>query len=408
MNELDLKELGNSLKISREEKGWTQKKVAEDLGISRSLLSKVESGERKLSEDKLSKLLDLIQERNTDNRYNVIIDYITIYFPSNSYETLIKDTLGMFLKRFEKIESAPLGFSGRLTWHNVINILISEDDPKKGTVIELSGQGCRHLEMILNTRKIDWKIFIQTVFECHGHFTRLDLSLDDYKGMLDLPELAEKIELGHLSTSFRNCDVIRSKDLSSNNSNGLTLYLGSRKSLTHFCWYQKDHEQRRKRGIPLEEAEVVNRYELRYKKEKAQKLAEKILYYPDLAKIFFELVNGAVCFYDRNPDDTKARIDRKWLLFIKNSNELKLPLESTPQSFTKSINWLSTGVSPTLAFIHEIDNFFDSSLLSLIIKSGRLNPHQEKIIEEMKYDPNYYQKEVFAYEQRLQQLIKKK
>ncbi|WP_421762778.1 hypothetical protein [Enterococcus casseliflavus] len=40
-------------------------------------------------------------------------------------------------------------------------------------MIELSGQGCRHLEMILISRKINWKILIQTVFESHGHFYKI-------------------------------------------------------------------------------------------------------------------------------------------------------------------------------------------------------------------------------------------
>lgn len=403
MDELDLKELGNSLRISREENGWTQKEIAEDIGISRSLLSKVESGKRKLSDDKLARLLDRLQAKEQDAQYNVIIDYITIFFPSNDYEKLLKETVGMSLRHFEKIDSAPLGYSGRFTYRNVINILFSEDDPKKGTIIELSGQGCRHLEMILDTRKIDRKIFIQSVFDFHGHFTRLDLTLDDYTGMLDIPELAEKVESGFLETTFRSCEIIRSKNLSTNDSNGLTLYLGSRKSLSYFFWYQKDHEQRKKRGIALEDADIINRYELRYKKEKAQKLARKILSYPYLSTLFFELVNGAVCFYDRDPDDPNAKVDRKWQLFIENSNELTLPLESKPQSFTISINWLSTGVAPTLAFIHKIDELFDSSLLEIIIQNGRLNPHQEKIIEEMKENPAYYRKEVEFYENYLLQ-----
>lgn len=46
--------------------------------------------------------------------------------------------------------------------------------------------------MILNLRTINWKNFIQTIFESHGHFTRLNLSIDDYKGVLDLAELEKK------------------------------------------------------------------------------------------------------------------------------------------------------------------------------------------------------------------------
>ncbi|WP_185953972.1 replication initiation factor domain-containing protein [Enterococcus casseliflavus] len=113
----------------------------------------------------------------------------------------------------------------------------------------------------------------------------MDLSLDDYKGVLDLTEL-KKIKSGYFTTNFRNYDVIQSQNLSNNDSNELTLYLGSRKSSTHFCCYQKDYEQRRKRGISLEDVKVINRYDLRYKKERAEKLAEKILYYPDFSMLF--------------------------------------------------------------------------------------------------------------------------
>lgn len=103
--------------------------------------------------------------------------------------------------------------------------------------------------------------------------------------MLFLTEL-EKNQIRYFTTSFRNYDVIQSQNLSNNDSNGLTLYLGSRKSSTHFCCYQKDHEQRRKRGISLEDVKVINRYDLRYKKERAEKLEEKILYYPDFSMLF--------------------------------------------------------------------------------------------------------------------------
>lgn len=101
------------------------------IGISRSFLSKIESGVRKIPEAKMSDLLDLLQTSTEKENYNVIIDYITIFFPSNSYEKLIKNTLGMSLKRFETIESAPLRYSEQLTWLNVINVLISRDDQKK-------------------------------------------------------------------------------------------------------------------------------------------------------------------------------------------------------------------------------------------------------------------------------------
>ncbi|WP_180948876.1 helix-turn-helix transcriptional regulator [Carnobacterium maltaromaticum] len=48
MNEIDLKEVGQSAKLTREKHGWTQKDVAEKIGVSRSLIAKFESGTRNL------------------------------------------------------------------------------------------------------------------------------------------------------------------------------------------------------------------------------------------------------------------------------------------------------------------------------------------------------------------------
>ena len=143
-------------------------------------------------------MLDYLQTPTEEEpTHQVIIDYLTIHFFSCNYQKLIEDILGIAMRHLEFYESAPLGYIGRYTWNNVINILISADDPNKGTLIELSGQGCRRLAMLLKTRKRDWKSFIQQVFDYQGNFTRIDFTLDDYVGMLDIPTLAKN--------RFRTC-----------------------------------------------------------------------------------------------------------------------------------------------------------------------------------------------------------
>ncbi|MDT1959051.1 replication initiation factor domain-containing protein [Carnobacterium divergens] len=409
MNAIDLKEVGQSAKLTREQHGWTQKDVAEKIGISRSLLAKFESGTRNLSEDTLNRLLDYLQTPTEEEpTHQVIIDYLTIHFFSCNYQKLIEDILGIAMRHLEFYESAPLGYIGRYTWNNVINILISADDPNKGILIELSGQGCRRLAMLLKTRKRNWKSFIQQVFDYQGNFTRIDFTLDDYVGMLDIPTLAKKIDLGHVQTNFRNSDLIHSKNIASNDSNGTTLYLGSKKSLCHFCWYQKNYEQRKRRGIPLEDAEIINRYELRYRKEKAQQLAEKILNYPDFATLFFELVNAAICFYDRSPEEPDAKIDAAWAAFINEHNKVVLTLETSPQTFEKSISWLLYGVAPTLSFIHAVDQTFHSSLLNSIIENATMNPRQKKILENMESEPQFYHEEIAHYSHQIQEILEEK
>lgn len=46
---------------------------------------------------------------------------------------------------------------------------------------------------------------------------------------------------------------------------GNTLYIGSLQSEVYFCIYEKDYEQYKKHDIPIADAEVKNRFEIRLK-----------------------------------------------------------------------------------------------------------------------------------------------
>lgn len=407
MNQVNQHDFGESIRVSREERGWTQRYLAEKVGISRSLLSKVEKGTRQLSEGKLNLILESLQEAVVPvNR--VLIDYLTIHFFSNHHLKLIEEIIGMPIERFEELDYAPKGYLGQYVWNQVITIRYSVDDTVKGTVMEFSGQGCKHLAMRLKTAKSNWQEFFRKVLDYQGNFTRIDFTLDDFVGSLSIPELKRKVTLGHVWTTFQVSESHGGTDITNNESNGETLYLGSKKSQCRFCFYQKDYEQRKRRGIPLEEAEVKNRFELRYRKEKAQSLAKIISRTHDLTKLFFELLNGAICFYDRDPNDPGAKVDKKWAAFIGNHGAITISLETIPQSFEKSMNWLIHGVSPSLAFIAQVDQTFHSSLLSLIVEQGEMNSRQIKLLQNMKADPEYYQEEVEYYERKLQSISNEK
>ncbi|EGP5162044.1 replication initiation factor domain-containing protein [Enterococcus faecium] len=352
-------------------------------------------------------MLDSLQEEIVPvNR--VLIDYLTIHFFSNQHLKLIEAIIGMPIERFEELDYAPKGYIGQYVWNQVITIRYSIDDTVKGTVMEFSGQGCKHLAMRLKTAKSNWQEFFRKVLDYQGNFTRIDFTLDDFVGSLSIPELKRKVTLGHVWTTFQVSESHGGTDITNNESNGETLYLGSKKSQCRFCFYQKDYEQRKRRGIPLEETEVKNRFELRYRKEKAQSLAKIISKTYDLTKLFFELLNGAICFYDRDPNEPGAKVDKKWAAFIGNHGAINISLETIPQSFEKSMNWLIHGVSPSLAFIAQVDQTFHSSLLSLIIEQGEMNPRQIKLLQNMKADPEYYQEEVEYYERKLQSISNEK
>lgn len=103
-------------------------------------------------------VLDSLQEEVVPvNR--VLIDYLTIHFFSNQHLKLIEEIIEMPIERFEELDYAPKGYIGQYVWNQVITIRYSIDDAVKGTVMEFSGQGCKHLARWLKTRKTNWQQF---------------------------------------------------------------------------------------------------------------------------------------------------------------------------------------------------------------------------------------------------------
>lgn len=406
MNGLTQEELGKSVKETRLAKGWTQQQVADKVGISRSLLAKFENGNRKLSDEKVEQIFDCLLTKQKKDSLDGIVDYLTIHFFSTDYEMLIENVLGISMRHMIYHDSTTLGYTGRYSLLKAIDIRVSEDEVK-GTLFELKGTGCRYLAGWLKGKKETWKIFFERVFEYGGNFTRIDLAINDRYGYLDIPELAKKIERNEFRSAFRIGDVYQSNDFTNQESHGTTLYFGSRKSLMHFCFYQKDHEQRRKKGIPLEEASIINRYEVRTRHEKAQKMAHQLLKIDSFEPLVFGLINQMICFYDRPPDKPNVKVDKRWNNFIGNHEEVTLNLESNPMTLEKSFNWILNNVAPSLKLIKEFGNIYRVNLLELILQSTELSKEGEKMLRAVRENPEWFKGEIKVYRRVIERKLEK-
>ena len=103
-------------------------------------------------------------------------------------------------------------------------------------------------------------------------------------GILDIPELAEKCRKREYIGKSRSYKFYQSGELIQHREDdreymGRTLYLGSLKSDVYFCIYEKDYEQYVKLGTPLEEADIINRFEIRLRNERAYYAVRDLLTY---------------------------------------------------------------------------------------------------------------------------------
>src|SRR5699024_7263860 len=96
---------------------------------------------------------------------------------------------------------------------------------ERGTLIELSGTGCRQFETFLKTRKVTWYDFLRDCKESGGKFPRLDISIDDKKTYFEIPMLFDKIRNGEAISRFKKTNYNGSLSMEDGEQGGTTLYL---------------------------------------------------------------------------------------------------------------------------------------------------------------------------------------
>ena len=124
-------------------------------------------------------------------------------------------------------------------------------------------------------------------------------------GILDIPYLCDKCDRGECISVFRSFKAYRTGGLAhlreeNKESMGATLYIGSMQSDLYFCIYEKAYEQLVKKGIPVEDAEVKNRFEIRLKNDRAYFAVYDLVSNESPEDTAFGIINRYVRFVDRD------------------------------------------------------------------------------------------------------------
>ncbi len=166
---------------------------------------------------------------------------------------------------------------------------------------------------------------------------------------------------------------------------GYTLYIGSLKSEVYFCVYEKSYEQYIKLGIPIEEAPIKNRFEIRLKNERAYYAVRDLLTYYDAERTAFSIINRYVRFVDKEADKKRSdwKLSVRWAWFIgENREPLKLTTKPEPYTLDRTLRWIQRQVDPTLKMLETITAKTGIDYLKEIRKSTKLTEKHYKIIEQ--------------------------
>lgn len=370
----------------RQEYGVSQNKLAVACGISREYLNRIENGSKVPKEELSYELFFRLSQFNPETPLSMIFDYVRIRFPT----TDVRKVVEQFLKiKFDFMLHEDYAFYSYLEQYvfGGITVMFSHDI-EKGVLLELKGQGCRQFESFLLAQKRDWYAFFKDCLEFKAVIKRLDLAINDHAGILDIPELVHKCEQEECISVFRGFKNYRSGELTKMHEKlgmGNTLYVGSLKSEVYFCIYEKDYEQYIKLGIPVEENEIKNRFEIRLKNDRAFHALDDLIRYRDIEKTAFSIINRYLRFADKEEEKRRSnwKTNERWMWFIgKNRDELRLTTRPEPYTLERTYRWIGRQVAPSVKMLKVIEKINGTDWLKKIFARAKLSKKQLKIIEQ--------------------------
>ena len=372
----------------RQDNGVTQEALAVYAGISREYLSRLENGKLPVNKELKEALTEALEKLKPDAPLFLLIDYVRVRFRTTDIRHIVEDILQIKMQYMGHEDYGFYSYSEHY-YHGDIFLMASTEE-EKGILLELKGKGCRQFESCLRAQGRDWYDFFHECILEDAIMKRLDLAINDRAGLLDIPELIEKCTKGECISIFKGFEDYGSGALIPTREQhkvemGKTLYLGSKQSEVYFCIYEKAFEQYIKNEIPIEDADIKNRFEIRLKNERAFQAIYDLLAYRDAEQTAFAIINRYMCFVDAAPgkDRYDWKENAKWLYFIgEHREQLRLTTRPKEKTLDDSYKWLHHQVSPTLKTMLEIDRLNGTKIIENMIEGAKLSGKYQKTIEQ--------------------------
>uniref|UniRef100_UPI0022E3FE07 replication initiation factor domain-containing protein n=1 Tax=Mediterraneibacter faecis TaxID=592978 RepID=UPI0022E3FE07 len=190
-----------------------------------------------------------------------------------------------------------------------------------------------------------------------GVMKRIDLAINDHTGILDIPELAEKCRKREYIGKSRSYKFYQSGELIKHREDDRE-YMG---------------------------ADIINRFEIRLRNERAYYAVRDLLTYYDAEQTAFSIINQYVRFVDEEPDKRKNdwKLNDRWAWFIgDNRQSLKLTTKPEPYTLDRTLRWVQRQVAPTLKMLKKIDKGNGTDYMETIEQQAKLTEKHEMIIKQ--------------------------
>lgn len=315
---------------------------------------------------------------------DAVIDWVQVTFKELDHIEIMDNILGFDRSLMHYEGRGRFRYAGKWSFAGIEILTPPNDYMEMGHHIYMTGSACRSFEIYLGAQKRTWYDFFADCLKYGGKFTRLDIAIDDRKTYLNIRELNKKIKNGECVSKFRN-RVLLDSGTTKGADTGCTINLGSGESLCSMVFYEKNYEQSKKTGLPLQTYGDWNRYEVRVKHEMATNCVKELATRKNICFIGLEIINYYIRFtVRRHTDQSRSRWEtwEPWKLFIADMGKLKLSMRPALRTLEQKKQWIENYVAPTLKMIQMADDNLGEDFLKDVIEETTLKEHQKKIVED--------------------------
>ena len=400
------------IKKFRKQTGLSQKDFAQAVDLPTRTYRSYEAGERGLTIEKFRELKEKLGYHKDCERDSLRaqIDYLRLSFPKlKDLDDFCVNFLHCPLSEFTEQETRLMNYThlwqrGNIWIFDFFDKAITNDYQ---VCLQLSGQGCRELEVILEHKGITWQIFLQHILYSYQdvRVKRLDIALDElYKGyghedqQILIPDLIKKLHAKEIVLdTLKKWNITGGGSFTDNEdmeaNHGLSIYFGSRQIQLYFNFYEKRYEIARMENISLDESLEIfgiwNRYELRFSDQKAQGVVEEYIAGVDLGEIARGIINKEIQVYDGINQFGAYKPDEKWQNLFGGVDPLKLSTNPQPYSIERTIRWLTYQVANSLALVSEADKILQTEYMKMIKNSGEITDRGKAMLKLLKASKHY-------------------
>ncbi|MCT3070319.1 helix-turn-helix domain-containing protein [Leuconostoc citreum] len=204
--ELNVPELSNNnLILMRQLLGVTQQELAIAMDMSRKTVNRFETGEQKISDKFVNKLISVYPQLSEAIEVEVQFDWVSLTFPDLTSKQVIADVLRLQDNLFLERPTSQNFYTREMAFAGEKNIYIQDFAPVKnpetqaieqkfGTTLYLTGKGTRLFEKALLEQNMNWRNFFEKARQYRGHLTRLDIAINDKWGLLKMNDLVKAVQ----------------------------------------------------------------------------------------------------------------------------------------------------------------------------------------------------------------------